>query len=365
MSTNVDHNYLIFSGAGKLVYAYREGDNHHLSGIIHALIAKSELMNNKLQYFKTTNRLIVLYNSLNLNYISITSHQSIDNNRLELKLLEQQIIMSLSKSQLERIFKDQPNYDLSQMIIGTEPVLENLIRNFKSNNFRFEGNLKQPCLDRQLILHELGKQPKSILFTMIFYKHKLVHKSKNLHPMDVNLVSNLIYSSNSFQAIQSWMPICLPNHDPSKFLNLYSSFITLDMSVVFLSLDRESFYELSKFHERLKLKFENLQFPNDIKPPAGMIRFLVKIDNYLIESELVEPYTNSIDLNRLNLKFQNMDNNLKMQVMTSDDEIIVFKKVKGMHLYCAFGPMFDIHLIPNLISELLVILEKQLYLYTW
>lgn len=56
-----------------------------------------------------------------------------------------------------------------------------------------------------------------LVFALILANNQLVTlvrmKKYFLHPMDLHLIINLVNSSESFKAAESWIPICLPKFD--------------------------------------------------------------------------------------------------------------------------------------------------------
>ena len=363
-------NYLIFSDAGKLIYTRLDTNSLHMAGIIQAIIAKSLLDGNKLEYFKTSSKLFVIYTNLYLNYVSITNHNNdVEIALNELKSLESQIIMTLTKTQLKRIFEDQPNYDLRGLLAGTEVIIEHLAKNFKQLEWKMScvSLQEMPRFQRQMLQSELSKTPKSCLFSILFNRKRVYSSSKQLDPKDVLLLQNMMFSSTTFQAIQSWFPICLPQYNPNKFLHCYSSFITSNVCLVLLSLDNNAFYELSQFQTKLKSKLESIQFNtgySSIPFVNGMTRFVCKYNSkYLIESNLIQPYTNPSNLINLNNKFKSISKDSQFSIIADDDEIVVVKKTGNLELYCAFGPMFEIGTIETCCNELQSSIEKSLGLY--
>jgi len=67
---------------------------------------------------------------------------------------------------------------------------------------------------------------KYVLFGLLLFDNKLVAlirpKTKNIHPVDVHLLVNVITGLDTPKSSEfTWYPICLPNFDSSGRLSLF------------------------------------------------------------------------------------------------------------------------------------------------
>ena len=85
-------------------------------------------------------------------------------------------------------------------------------------------------------------------FSILLGKKRLIemHSSISLHPDDVILLTNLVYSSESFKAVESWTPICLPKFNNGGFLYAHISFLDGEICLILISNSKEAFYDLSR-----------------------------------------------------------------------------------------------------------------------
>jgi len=58
----------------------------------------------------------------------------------------------------------------------------------------------------------------NLVFAILLANNQLITlvrmKKYFIHPVDLHLIFNLVNSSESFKAAESWTPICLPKFDP-------------------------------------------------------------------------------------------------------------------------------------------------------
>lgn len=76
-------------------------------------------------------------------------------------------------------------------------------------------------------------------------------KKHSVHPGDLHLLLNTIFASPSLVApgSESWIPICLPRFNATGFLHALVSFINRDVGLVFVSVDKEAFFEVREWKE--------------------------------------------------------------------------------------------------------------------
>lgn len=76
-------------------------------------------------------------------------------------------------------------------------------------------------------------------------------KKHSVHPADLHLLLNTIYASPSLVApgSESWIPICLPRFNATGFLHALVSFLNRDVGLVFVSVDKEAFFEVREWKE--------------------------------------------------------------------------------------------------------------------
>jgi vacuolar fusion protein MON1 len=191
-----------------------------------------------------------------LNYVCVsTSGESFDIIYQQLQLLHNQILFSLTKPTLEAMFDKYPNLDIRQRLGGTDLLLDRLSKSFKYPDLFLDAfkSMKLPPKQRRGIQKSWisAKPPKAILFGLVLAKDSIIYsynpRKQMQHPKDMLLLINMINSSTTFKAVESWVPACLPEFNNTGCLYCYVHFFTTDMAILLLSIDKDAFYELSQF----------------------------------------------------------------------------------------------------------------------
>ena len=81
-------------------------------------------------------------------------------------------------------------------------------------------------------------------------------KNYFIHPADLHLLFNLVNATENFRNSETWTPICLPKFESSGFLHAHVSYISNDICLVLISVDRNSFFELSEARLKIKERLE-------------------------------------------------------------------------------------------------------------
>ena len=70
---------------------------------------------------------------------------------------------------------------------------------------------------------------------------------------DIHMIFNLVDASTSFQATETWTPICLPKFNDTGFLHAYVCYLPGDSNacLLLISTNREKFFELKQCKERV------------------------------------------------------------------------------------------------------------------
>lgn len=255
---------MILSSAGKPIYT-RYGDESKLAtvtGVIQAFLSVSLLQGDLLTYIQAGDHLYVFFISGPLYYIAISSTgESVNTLRSQLELLHSTIVFTLTETQISNIFKVHSNFDLRDLMIGTDILLDSVSKSFGSSPFCFLKStalLKLPSKLRKSASKALSTSnlPKSCIFGLLISNKKLVSlyqadKGVGLGERDIFLLINLFYSAKSFRFAESWIPVCLPQYNTSAFLHCYASFITDELCLILLSVDKDAFFDMSSSKERV------------------------------------------------------------------------------------------------------------------
>lgn len=183
--------------------------------------------------------------------------------RSQLDLLYTQILSTLTKSQLSKVFRGRTNFDLRPMLAGTEVFLNALTSemSFGSPGILL-GSLECLRLRKSVrakmhtILSE--RRTKSLLYGMIVADSRLVAvirpRRHSLHPPDLHLIFSMIFNTHSFSKGRGehWVPICLPKFNATGFLYAYIHFFAPpQVALVLISADKNSFFELQAAKEQI------------------------------------------------------------------------------------------------------------------
>lgn len=183
--------------------------------------------------------------------------------RAQLDLLYAQILSTLTKSQLSKVFTGRSNFDLRPMLAGTEVFLNALT---KEMSFGSPGILlgALECLrlrksvrsKMHTILSE--RRTKSILYGIIVADSRLVAvirpRRHSLHPPDLHLIFSMLFNTHSFSKGRGehWVPICLPKFNATGFLYAYIHFFAPpQVALVLISADKNAFFELQAAKENI------------------------------------------------------------------------------------------------------------------
>jgi vacuolar fusion protein MON1 len=173
----------------------------------------------------------------------------------------------MTKTNLERIFTERSNYDLRTLLNGTETQMKILAKSFQQIPQYFLGaypNGKMSHRARKLIRksHTNAQPPAGLLFSLVLSKGRVMElisfvAKYSLHSDDILLLINLIDSSTSFNGVESCVPLCLPRFNDTGFMYCYINYISPDLVLLLLSPNKESFFALSEFRNRLYNVYQN------------------------------------------------------------------------------------------------------------
>eukprot|EP00842_Homolaphlyctis_polyrhiza_P006851 jgi/Hompol1/755/HPOL_001361-RA len=261
-------HFFILSSAGKPIYS-RYGDESKLSsliGIIQAIISFYADDDDSLRSIRAGGHLFVFAAKGPLYLVAVSSAgESEAQLSRQLTMLFSQIALTLTTSQLKKVFQQRGNYDLRNLLSDTEIFMDNLCKLFQKDPAIFLEStkcLRMPPRMRDRILRAMSEAspPKQLLFGLVFARNELVSflrpRNYTMHPSDVTLLLNLILSSTSFRTMESWIPVCLPQFNDTGFLYAYVWFITPDICMTLLSAEKDAFFALSEYKQRFMATFE-------------------------------------------------------------------------------------------------------------
>nr|KAJ3422696.1 Vacuolar fusion protein mon1b [Polyrhizophydium stewartii] len=396
-------HFFILSAAGKPIYT-RYGDETKLSsfiGVIHALISFYAEDDDALRSMRAGGHLFVFVTKgpLYLVAVSCTGESEIQARdlRRQLSILYDQITLTLTSTQLHRIFEQRVNYDLRNLLAGTEIFMDSLCKSFQRNAGLFLEStwcLRMPARMRDRISRTLvdAAPPKQLLFGLLFAGDKLVTflrpRNYTIHPSgqyraispiitaslikiltrgsfttDVSLLLNMILSSSAFRTVESWTPVCLPQFNNRGFLHAYVCFLSADVCLALLSAEKDAFFALSAYKRAVLDAFESADLVATLEDamragPYSVLELGIPgLRSFLYRSKLlgqytepipVSPYSHSQDRKRLLRLFQHAHEICQRRPVpskfvcfaTSHETVVCQACVTGSsETFAAFGPL--------------------------
>lgn len=265
-NTFLSHNkqYFILSRAGKPIYSMHGNDELVTSyaGVFQTIVSffdedKQEDENNveHLKSFRAGNTLFVVSLEGPLILAAVDKNgQTEAQLKAQLGVLYAQVLSTLTKKQIQKVFETRKNFDLRNLLGGTEVFLKALTKEMnKGSPSILLGALE--CLRLRKTIREkinnvlIESRTSNLLYGMIVADGRLVSvirpRRHSLHPPDLYLVFSMLFNTNAFSdGGEHWAPICLPKFNSTGFLYAYINFFDKDTALVLISPDKNAFFEL-------------------------------------------------------------------------------------------------------------------------
>jgi len=272
-----DKHIFVLSEAGKPIYILHGDDDNDqmvaMCGVMQALVSYVADCDDSIRSIRTPEMTIVFLSRPPLLLVgSCRNHLTSQQLSVQLTYIYNQILSVVTLSQLTKIFDQKRNYDLRKMLGGSERLIDHLSTSMDTDPSFFLSAVR--CLPlapsvRDVVSESIIKycsKKKNVVFSVVMARNQLITlvRMKNyfIHPADLHLLFNLVNATENFRNSETWTPICLPKFESSGFLHAHVSYISNDICLVLISVDRNSFFELSE--ARLKIK-ERLERHNTIQ----------------------------------------------------------------------------------------------------
>ncbi|KAJ3305804.1 Vacuolar fusion protein mon1b [Kappamyces sp. JEL0829] len=363
-------HYFILSSSGKPVYSRygNEAEQASIMGLVQAFLSVFLLQDDPLRYIRNGDQVIVFYIAGPLYYVVVSrTHESVAVLAAQLEMMHACVIFTLTSVQLAKIFDRHLNYDLRSLMGGTDVLLDKLAKSFSDPWLFLDAmpTIKAPAKTRRLVskVWTAAAPPTSNVFGLMVANKKILAtfhgKRHSLLPRDAALVLNMVYSSSTFQAVESWAPVCLPLFNSSGFLYCYVSFITPSLCLITLSTDRDSFFEQSDFKSRvvegLGSDMETISSSIASDPDSVVRLGIPGLRHCLVcchsskryyEPRPVAPYTSSGERKRLIRLYQEVASRMAAKAVdgtlafhVSDSEAVFVQKSAQLEVFLAFSPL--------------------------
>ena len=194
-------------------------------------------------FYKNANRMILSVKIKNLKIKVQTIQKTL------LKLINDQIVSTITLSQIDMIFDREPGYDLRNQLSGTEQLITGLIESY---DFPFYEAIKVENLAEKVKLAKAMEEVfsnKGIIFGILLTEKMKVtalatNRSYELHINDFNILLMLLKNSRNNLG-ETWLPICLPNSvDENAFVQAHISTIENNGYLILVS----NLYTETDFH---------------------------------------------------------------------------------------------------------------------
>jgi len=357
----------VLSNAGKPIFS-RYGDESKLSGvmgILSAIISFAESENDVITEIDAGDHKIIFCQKGPLYLVSVSrTHEPSEDLVMQLEYVHSQIICLLTAG-VNRIFENRADFDLRNLLSGTEKMFDNLV-SFMDHDASVFANAIH-CLRlgegtrRSVGRILLESRTSSVLYGMIVAKHQLVNlirpRKHPLLPSDLHLILNFINSGTSFKTNETWTPICLPRFNEKGFLHSYIRYLADDVCLMLVSTKAESFYELSNCAKKISTSLEVSGCLKEIiqatkdntysvsqtgNPDILHFIYISRVTSQLAQPALTPPYTHRKNRKRLFRLYQHIHNrSLSHQLYyhTSKFETIFAWETFHFVLFATFGPL--------------------------
>ncbi|KAJ1957074.1 Vacuolar fusion protein mon1 [Dipsacomyces acuminosporus] len=178
--------------------------------------------------------------------------------RNELQYLHNQIVQILTSAQLTKIFEQRSNFDLRQLLGGTETIIDQLVDRMDVD-FSFALGSLDTLWMRYKLRERIGKallaaRPNGLLYAMVVADMKLVTlmrpRKHSLHPSDLLLLFNMA-TSKTFLTGEHWTPVCFPRFNDQGFLHVYLNYVTPTAALILVSADRDNFFKMTEYRTQI------------------------------------------------------------------------------------------------------------------
>eukprot|EP00729_Bicosta_minor_P010990 gene10990-35419_t len=260
-----DKHVFLLSFAGKPIYS-RYGNEDKLASVMGVMVALTSfveedgdalrsLVAGKHKYvFQTQGPLVLVMVG--------STGESENHMAMQLSYVFNQIIYVLTFAQLQRIFKQQVNFDLRRLLGGTEKYIDTLLDLFDTDPSFFLGAVR--CLPLQNSVRDkvgqvlLNSKSKDLVFALLITDNQLVAllrpKKYSLHPADVHLIFNNVTSNASTDSeAELFMPLCLPKFNNSGFLHAHVSYVDEACSscLLLITNEKDAFMQLHECRTKI------------------------------------------------------------------------------------------------------------------
>eukprot|EP01114_Cavostelium_apophysatum_P019135 TRINITY_DN6078_c0_g1_i1.p1 TRINITY_DN6078_c0_g1~~TRINITY_DN6078_c0_g1_i1.p1 ORF type:complete len:540 (+),score=106.62 TRINITY_DN6078_c0_g1_i1:38-1621(+) len=368
---NHHKHIFVLSSAGRPIYS-RYGDENDLSPFMASLTAMVlfvQDMEDNLRYIVAGDYKFVFLVKGAITLVSAgKTHEPVSQVTQQLNYLYSQVISILTAG-VNQIFERRANFDLRNLLGGTDRFLDNL-SSLMDHDSSFILNAVHPLrLDisvRSSIASTIqaAKTP-DLLYACIVGKYQLVSlvrpKRFLLQPADIHLIMNFVNASTAFKSGESWTPLCLPKFNDQGFLHAYICYLAEDVCLLLMSAKQDSFFEFATCKNTIvqgltksgaldaiiKSVKNNLYSVSEVGIPQLLHFFYKSKGNTQSTTPRLEgPYVTRQEKKRLFRMYQRIHKRIhkfkrphKVQYQIGQSETMVGWVTDGFELYATFSPL--------------------------
>lgn len=287
---------LICSWSGRPIYT-RFGDETKLAGylgVLTAFISNFQRMGDQIRSI-VAGRHVVQFKLIGPFYLFAISRTGEPPALLEAQLaLAHSQIVSVLTGSVARVLEDSPQYDIRNLMGGTENLLTDLLDECDNSPcFLLDSvqclRMSRSARSRIGTVLRPGNahkaNSKSLLYSVLMCGGRVVnmfkHKDKPMHNSDLLLLINTVTNSQSLRSSESWTPICLPKFSDKGYLYAYVCYIAADVSLTLITGAADDFHLMQAAKVRI---LEGLQRNDSL----GDIRDAVEHPNSDVRVEEVD-----------------------------------------------------------------------------
>ncbi|XP_004704593.1 vacuolar fusion protein MON1 homolog B [Echinops telfairi] len=251
----------VLSEAGKPIYS-RYGSVEALSatmGVMTALVSFVQSAGDAIRAIYAEDHKLVFLQQGPLLLVAVSrTPQSAAQLRGELLAVHAQIVSTLTRASVTRIFAHKQNYDLRRLLAGSERTLDRLLDNVERDPGGLLlgavrcvplarplrealGTLLRRCTAPGLALSVLALDGQLITAA----QERTVLNECRLDPADLQLLLDWV-GAPAFAAGEAWAPVCLPRFNPDGFFYAYVARLdAMPVCLLLLGTDREAFHAMA------------------------------------------------------------------------------------------------------------------------
>ncbi|OBS80250.1 hypothetical protein A6R68_21547 [Neotoma lepida] len=264
----------VLSEAGKPIYS-RYGSVEALSatmGVMTALVSFVQSAGDAIRAIYAEDHKLVFLQQGPLLLVAVSrTPQSAAQLRGELLAVHAQIVSTLTRASVARIFAHKQNYDLRRLLAGSERTLDRLLDSVEQDPGALLlgavrcvplarplrdalGTLLRRCTAPGLALSVLAVGGRLITAA----QERNVLAECRLDPADLQLLLDWV-GAPAFAAGEAWAPVCLPRFNPDGFFYAYVARLdSMPVCLLLLGTNREAFHAMAACRRLVEDGMHNL-----------------------------------------------------------------------------------------------------------